>query len=246
MKLDCAVIRDLLPLYADEACSEQSRALVDAHLRECPECSGMLARLRKTELENGLRTEKNEVVQYGAKRFRRRSTAVGALISGLFMIPILVCLIVNLATGHALDWFFVVLAALMVAASLIVVPILVPENKLFWTFCAFCVSLQVLLAVTCLFSGGNWFWIASSASLFGLSVLFLPFALKARPARKLLGGSRRWLVVLGVDAVLFVNMMNVILSGGKITLTSVLLALGAIAGIGLIALEIIGKRSHLQ
>ncbi len=38
MNMDCDVIRDLLPLYADEACSEKSRALVNEHLLDCSEC----------------------------------------------------------------------------------------------------------------------------------------------------------------------------------------------------------------
>ena len=34
MKMECDVIRDLLPLYADEACSGKSRELVEEHLGE--------------------------------------------------------------------------------------------------------------------------------------------------------------------------------------------------------------------
>ena len=33
MNIDCCVIGDLLPLYADESCSDASRALVDDHLK---------------------------------------------------------------------------------------------------------------------------------------------------------------------------------------------------------------------
>lgn len=36
MNIDCRVIGDLLPLYADESCSDASRALVDDHLKTCP------------------------------------------------------------------------------------------------------------------------------------------------------------------------------------------------------------------
>ena len=50
MKMECEVIRDLLPLYADDACSEQSRFLVDEHLAECADCRGMLLRLRETAI----------------------------------------------------------------------------------------------------------------------------------------------------------------------------------------------------
>ena len=38
MNLDCDVVRDLLPLYADGACSPASAALVEAHLAGCPAC----------------------------------------------------------------------------------------------------------------------------------------------------------------------------------------------------------------
>ena len=42
MKKDCDVIRDLMPLYSDNICSESSRKLVDEHCAECGECSKML------------------------------------------------------------------------------------------------------------------------------------------------------------------------------------------------------------
>ena len=241
MKNECEIVRDLLPLYADNVCSQGSRTLVENHVKTCPECRGVMAGLLDDRIENKLHMEKMDVLEYGEKRFKRRTTTVGSVLSGIFMIPILICLIVNITTGAGLGWFFIVLAAMGVAASLIVVPLTVPENKLLWTFCAFCVSLMILLAVVCLCTGGNWFWIASSASLFGLSVIFLPFVIRAKPVKKLLNGSNRLLVVLGVDAVLFVNMMNTI-TGHGITLKSVLLTSGVLAGIGMIVLFILRKR----
>jgi len=229
MKIDCDVVRDLLPLYADEACSEKSRALVEEHLRECPDCDDLLRRLRKTELESDLQSERDLVIQYGARRFKRRSAAVGSAVSGLLLIPILILLIVNIVSELTMNWFFVVLAALCVAASLIVVPLVVPKDRLFWTFCAFCASLMALLAVTCLYTHGDWFWIASSAVLFGMSVLFLPFLLKAGPVRKILGDANRLWIVLGVDAALFVNMLYTI--SHRSPIGGMLIAAAAFAGI---------------
>lgn len=49
-KLDCNVISDLLPLYIDEACSEESRKLVDQHLEECEKCRETLQQM-KTEIK---------------------------------------------------------------------------------------------------------------------------------------------------------------------------------------------------
>ena len=170
MKMPCNVIQDLLPLYADDACSEESRDLVREHLQECNECGRMLERLKSHEIETDLQSERENVIEYGLRRFRRRSATVGSAVSGVFMVPILVFLIINLISGSAMGWFFILLAAMAVAASLIVVPLMVPENKAFWTFCAFTASLIALLGVICLVTRGDWFWIASGAVLFGLSV----------------------------------------------------------------------------
>ena len=38
MKISCRIIEDLLPLYADDVCSQDSRKLVNEHLVECPAC----------------------------------------------------------------------------------------------------------------------------------------------------------------------------------------------------------------
>ena len=46
MKIPCSVVRDLLPLYAEEMIEEETRALVDEHLEECSECSKRLEEIR--------------------------------------------------------------------------------------------------------------------------------------------------------------------------------------------------------
>ena len=242
MKLDCNVIRDLLPLYADDACSKNSRDLVEEHLQECESCRDMLHRIRETEIDESLQNEKTSVIRYGEKRFKRRSAAVGSAFAGLFMIPVLVCLIVNITSGASLGAFFVVLSSLLVAASLIIVPLMVPEDRIFWTFCAFCVSLVVLLAVVCMYTGGTWFFIASSAVLFGLGIVFLPFMIRTRPVKKMIGSSNPLIIVLGLDAALFINMMNMIRSHGRITGNTILYTIGVLAGIGFVVTEIMRKR----
>jgi hypothetical protein len=117
-----------------------------------------------------------------------------------------------------------------------------PEAKPFWTFCAFTASLLLLMGVTALYSHGDWFGIAASAILFGLGLIFLPFLVRARPVKKLIGGANRALVVLGLDAALFVNMLNMVESDGRLTLHSVWFTIGVIAGIALVVIEIVRKR----
>lgn len=45
MKLPCGVIEDLLPLYHDGVCSEETRKIVEKHVEECFECRTLLKRM---------------------------------------------------------------------------------------------------------------------------------------------------------------------------------------------------------
>ena len=246
MKKECEIVRDILPLYVDGVCSDASREIIVDHLKECPDCSAYLEQIRASEAEDALREEKALVIQNQARRFKRRSTAVGSVISALFMVPILICLIVNLTSGRTLDWFFVVVAGMLVAGSLTVVPLTVPEDKLFWTLCAFCLSLVILLAVCCLYTRGDWFFVAASASIFGLSVVFLPFAIKAKPLRPWVKGHNRALLVVAVDLILFGNMMNVISMHQKGFGFTMLIAVLVIAALGLLVTNVVMKAHERQ
>ena len=239
--MDCDVIRDLLPLYADEACSEKSRALVNEHLLDCADCRAMLEKIKETEIENNLKSEKESVLQYGIKQFKKRTAAVGSAVSGAFLVPILICLFLF---SSPLGWIDIVLASLCVAASVSVVPIMVQEDKFFWMLCAFTASLMVLLGVICIHGHGSWFWIASSASLFGLAAVGLPFTLKARPMKKLIGNYNPWIVLGGIDVALFFNMMSMIGSHGKLTLGTILFTVGVLAGVGIVVSEILRRRGN--
>ena len=245
MKTECDVIRDLLPLYADDACSAQSRMLVEAHMEECPDCADMLLRLREEEIENDLLEERESVIEYAIRRFRRRSAAVGSAVSGAVLIPALLVAAI-LLTGPKLSWVPVVLSALCIPASLIVVPLVLSEDKAFWTFCAFTASLLLLLGVACLYTRGDWFWISSSAVLFGLSLVFLPFLIRARPLQRLLGNANRVLIVLGVDLALFINMLNMVSTRGHLTLNSLLFSVSVIAGIAIVIYEVVRKTGAVK
>ena len=102
-------------------------------------------------------------------------------------------------------------------------------------------SLLLLLGVTCAYSHGDWFWISSSAVLFGLSAVFLPFLVRSNPLKRLIGGASRLLVVLGVDFALFFNMLNMIASRGRFTLNTLLFSVAVIAGIALVLTAIVRK-----
>lgn len=47
MRMECDVIRDLLPLYVDDVVSDATRQLVEEHLAECESCRGEEAEMRE-------------------------------------------------------------------------------------------------------------------------------------------------------------------------------------------------------
>ena len=42
MKISCSIVRDLLPLYAEDLASQDTRVLVDEHLHDCEDCKAIL------------------------------------------------------------------------------------------------------------------------------------------------------------------------------------------------------------
>lgn len=47
MKKECDIVRDLLPLYKDEVCSEGSRKLVEEHIKICSDCAKELEKMKE-------------------------------------------------------------------------------------------------------------------------------------------------------------------------------------------------------
>lgn len=197
MKYPCELVRDLLPLYQDEVCSPESRVIVEEHLKECQPCRKVQKQLQDTTIEDRLQREGEQVIDRYKKQVKKKTFLVGSVIAAILAIPVLICLIVNLASGHALDWFFIVLTSLMVFASLTIVPLMANQKKGLWTIGAFTASLLLLLLTCCLYTGGNWFFVASVPVLFGLSVCFLPYVLHCLPLK---GGLARQKGLLSMAA----------------------------------------------
>ncbi len=68
-KLGCAVIRDLLPVYVSEEASEDTKLLVEEHLKECQSCRAELEILRQPIV---LPPETEQTIISGIKKKRRR------------------------------------------------------------------------------------------------------------------------------------------------------------------------------
>ena len=83
--MDCEIIRDLLPLYHDGACSQASRAAVEEHLKTCPACRAELRDMDAPlpEAEPLVPDEASPVraISREWKKDRRRAWWKGALIA---------------------------------------------------------------------------------------------------------------------------------------------------------------------
>ena len=206
MKYECGIIEDLLPLYKDNACSVESFRIVQEHLEECPKCKKLLEELNDTSLEEMIVREKENVIGTQAKYFKRKSALAGGVIAGILALPILICLIANLASGHGLSWFFIVLAAMFIPASLFVVPLMATKNRMFLTMLSFTGSVILLLAVCNIYTKGHWFFTAASGVLIGLTLCFSPFIVNRRPVNAYLKNNKG-LTAMAADTLVFYLMM---------------------------------------
>ena len=77
MKITCNIIEDLLPLYVDDMVSEDSRKLVEEHLKGCPACRKMQEEMmRENRLTVGIKDDNsvqiNKTEAESLKKIRRR------------------------------------------------------------------------------------------------------------------------------------------------------------------------------
>lgn len=176
-RIECDIIQDLLPLYQDQICSEKSCNLVETHLQECSDCRKVASSLQTHTIEDAILMDAKDVFETHKKKERRRSATAGMIMTVILLIPIIICFICNLAVGGGLNWFFIVLTALLVAASVTLVPLFSTRHKLPRAIMAMTGALILLYLASSLVTGGRWFGVATIGTVFGLSTICLPLIL---------------------------------------------------------------------
>lgn len=94
-KIQCSVIKDLLPLYVDDVCSDDTKKLVEEHIASCNECKTELESLNVTieipliEIQNRIQDQKMiRRMAYSLKKLRKKALYKGVGITamvGLFI-----------------------------------------------------------------------------------------------------------------------------------------------------------------
>ena len=118
-----------------------------------------------------------------AEKYLRLTRTYRAIQYVIYGAVLLGCAVGNLAVQGTLSWFWVALPAVLLAASLTLVPALAglrqelaPCRASIALGCALA-SLELLLGACCLYTGGDWFPMVGMSVLFGLSLFILPVVL---------------------------------------------------------------------
>lgn len=80
MKFNCSIVDDLLPLYVEDICSEDSKTALEEHLQECASCREKLARMKNSNIISNEKKEESQIqiINY-AKKIKRHRFKVGIL-----------------------------------------------------------------------------------------------------------------------------------------------------------------------
>lgn len=101
MKLPCQTIEDLLPLYADGVCSDESRALVEEHITGCKPCRQRLADMTSESADASSTVDDAALLKKLQKKWMKYMTK--AFFKGI-AIACAVCLLVSGVVYALTDW----------------------------------------------------------------------------------------------------------------------------------------------
>ena len=97
MNVSCEIIKDLLPLYFDDVCSNDSKAVIEEHLATCDSCKSELQVMKESlpinNAEQNLKA--SESVRKLSKRWRsgmKKSILKGILIGAITIAAIILLL----------------------------------------------------------------------------------------------------------------------------------------------------------
>lgn len=88
MQITCEIIRDLLPLYHDNVCSEDSCKLVDKHLATCAKCRMELEQIN-TEIKVKNNLDDVKVIKNISEKWKM--DRVSAFLMGSLFLSVLAC-----------------------------------------------------------------------------------------------------------------------------------------------------------
>lgn len=101
-KTNCDLINDLLPLYADNVCSEESKAAVAEHISGCEKCRTQLEKMGRPISVNP--AEDIAVMKRIKKRIRIEKIVIGASIAVVLVIALTVLNFFMFSVDYSMDY----------------------------------------------------------------------------------------------------------------------------------------------
>ncbi len=101
-KMNCEIIKDLLPLYVDKVCSSETKAMVEEHIGECDSCAEFFNSLQNAPTLPALDSDIDKAVVKVGRRMKKHTKkavirAVCIIVSILLVIGIFAFMTIPLA-----------------------------------------------------------------------------------------------------------------------------------------------------
>lgn len=158
---------------SESAVSKWEKDIAHPDINLLPKLSEILG-VTEHELITASIDKKSRQEKVQAKKWQALSVSWSLFFYISYAITIITCFICNLAVNGTLSWFWIVLSALLLAFSFTNLPKLIKKNKLILLPLSMFLSLALLLGICCIYTNGNWFWIAILSVLLGLVIIFTP------------------------------------------------------------------------
>lgn len=117
-KLNCDIVKDLIPSYLDDICSESSRKAVEEHMAECEECRSYLEAIKQTELTAGEADLKELDYMKKVRKHYTRKNAVAMGLCGIFgVLSLGLCISSDLYNKLPLGLYYLMYPVLTLGSS---------------------------------------------------------------------------------------------------------------------------------
>lgn len=158
---------------SESAVSKWEKDVAHPDITLLPKLSEILG-VTEHELITASIDKKSREEKIQAKKWRVFSFSWSLFFYISYSLALVPCFICNLAIDKKLSWFWIVVAALLLAFTFTNLPKLIKKYKLILVPLSMFLSLCLLLATCAIYTKGDWFWVASFSVLFSLIIIFIP------------------------------------------------------------------------
>lgn len=106
MDIKCEIVKDLIMMYVDDVCSEESRQAVEEHMESCPECREYYEVLKKPLEVNTVSGKCVEIAKEPFLKIKKRNFINAVLAIVVTAAVMIVCGFIIQEVGAVNDFFF--------------------------------------------------------------------------------------------------------------------------------------------